>query len=33
MSDTATTPLGNAGLLLSSRIPQNEPTQKCNMKK
>jgi hypothetical protein len=31
MSDTATTPLGNAGLLLSSRIPQNEP--KCNMKK
>jgi hypothetical protein len=29
----AITPLGNAGLLLpSSRTPQKEPTQKCNMK-
>ena len=32
ISDMAITPLGNAGLLLlPSRIPQNEPTQKCNI--
>jgi hypothetical protein len=33
ISVAAITPLGNAGLLLlPSRIPQNEPTQKCNIK-
>jgi hypothetical protein len=32
ISLAAITPLGNAGLPLSSRMPQNEPTQKCNIK-
>jgi hypothetical protein len=32
ISLTAITPIGNAGLLLPSRMPQNEPTQKCNIK-
>lgn len=32
ISVAAITPLGNAGPFLLSREPQNEPTQKCNMK-